>query len=326
MDMGRTKLVLGTSILLLVSVQVNAELLINGGFEEPLVGNQFGGFEHRNGFELTGWESFSTWIPGTGEDPGSVHFNTNYASVTEGNQAVQLEVPGDWIRQDFVTTIGQRYTLSLDFSAFSDTATLGITVSSASVVLNALLFQWETHTVDFITDSTLTTLTLTNQGGTGTFPHIDNVSIVPARTPVTIDIKPDSDPNSVNPRSNGVIPVAILGSIDFDATQVDFTTVTFGPTGASPAHDGHVENVNDDDFMDMMFHFKTQETGIVCGDTEATLMGETSDDQITGTDTVNTVGCKDTISEKSTTSASSMSSMMLLALGVLGLWRFNRRQ
>ncbi len=45
--------------------------------------------------------------------------------------------------------------------------------------------------------------------------------------------------------------------------------------------------------MDMMFHFKTQETGIVCGDTEATLIGETFGDiQFTGTDAVKTVGCK----------------------------------
>ena len=109
----------------------------------------------------------------------------------------------------------------------------------------------------------------------------------------TIDIKPSSDPNSVNPRSKGVVPVAVLGSIGFDATQVYFLTVTFGSDGASTAHDGHVEDINDDGFMDMVFHFKTQETGIVCGDTEATLVGETfGETQFTGTDTVNPVGCK----------------------------------
>jgi hypothetical protein len=111
--------------------------------------------------------------------------------------------------------------------------------------------------------------------------------------PIPIDIKPGSDPNSVNPKSKGVIPVAVLGSIGFDAMQVDFSTVTFGPDGASTAHDGHVEDVNDDDFMDMVFHFKTQETGIACGDAEATLMGETfGGTQFTGTDAVKTVGCK----------------------------------
>ena len=111
--------------------------------------------------------------------------------------------------------------------------------------------------------------------------------------PVTIDIKPGSDPNGVNPRSKGVIPVAVLGSVDFDATQVDFTTVAFGPSGAAPVHDGHVEDVNSDGFADMVFHFKIAETGIACGDADATLTGETSGgDPFEATDAVKTAGCK----------------------------------
>jgi hypothetical protein len=111
---------------------------------------------------------------------------------------------------------------------------------------------------------------------------------------VGLDIKPGNDHNNINPNSKKRIAVAILGSIDFDATQiVDFTTVTFGPGGASPVHDGHVEDVNGDGYMDMVFHFKTLETGIVCGDIEATLTGNTFGGiQFTGTDTVKTVGCK----------------------------------
>jgi MYXO-CTERM domain-containing protein len=145
-------------------------------------------------------------------------------------------------------------------------------------------------------------------------------------TPVTIDIKPGSDPNSFNPRSQGVIPVAVLGTIDFDATQIDFTTVIFGPYEATPAHDGHVEDVNNDGFMDAVFHFRTQETGIVCGDIEATLNGELFDEtRISGTDTVNTVGCSSARSA-STSSAASVSWMLLAGLGVFGFWRQNRRQ
>ena len=52
---------------------------------------------------------------------------------------------------------------------------------------------------------------------------------------VDIDIKPGSDPNSINTRSNGVVPVAILGSATFDVTTIDVTTLTFGT--ATPAHD-----------------------------------------------------------------------------------------
>ena len=108
-----------------------------------------------------------------------------------------------------------------------------------------------------------------------------------------IDIKPGSDPNGVNPRSKGVIPVAVLGSIAFNATLVDFSTVVFGPGGASPVHDGHVEDINGDFFDDMVFHFKISETGIACGDSDATLSGEIfGGDSVAGTDAVKTAGCK----------------------------------
>ena len=44
--------------------------------------------------------------------------------------------------------------------------------------------------------------------------------------PVEIDIKPGSCPNSWNRESNGVLPVAILGTEDFDVTQIDVSSVT----------------------------------------------------------------------------------------------------
>jgi hypothetical protein len=44
---------------------------------------------------------------------------------------------------------------------------------------------------------------------------------------VNIDIKPGSDPNAININGKGVIPVAVLGSADFDVTQIDVTTLAF---------------------------------------------------------------------------------------------------
>jgi Concanavalin A-like lectin/glucanases superfamily/Lectin C-type domain len=111
---------------------------------------------------------------------------------------------------------------------------------------------------------------------------------------VTIDIKPGSFPNSINPKSNGVIPVAILSTKTFDATTVDPLTVRFGPKGAKEAHNkGHIEDVNHDGEPDLVLHFKTQATGIRCGDTSAALTGETFDrNPIQGSDAIKTVGCK----------------------------------
>jgi len=43
----------------------------------------------------------------------------------------------------------------------------------------------------------------------------------------------------------------------------------------------------------MILHFNTQDTGIVCGDTSASLTGETvSGQEIEGSDSIKTVGCK----------------------------------
>lgn len=98
----------------------------------------------------------------------------------------------------------------------------------------------------------------------------------PAVIPVDLDIKPGSDTNPVNLKSKGVIPVAILGGADFDVTDVDVDSLSFGPDGASEAHgEGHVEDVNDDGYDDLVLHFDTQESGIAEGDTEAMLTGQT---------------------------------------------------
>jgi hypothetical protein len=106
-----------------------------------------------------------------------------------------------------------------------------------------------------------------------------------------VDIKPGSDPNSINPFSRGVIPVAIFTTEDFDALTVDADSVLFGPAEAEKRHkQAHVEDVDSDGYLDLLLHFRTQETGIALGDTEACVIGQTYDGvPIEGCDSVRTV-------------------------------------
>ncbi len=83
----------------------------------------------------------------------------------------------------------------------------------------------------------------------------------PCTIEASVDIKPGSDPNSINLKSKGVLPVAILTTDDFDAADVDGATVTF--EGASPVHgEGHLEDVDGNGDLDWIAHFRTQETGL----------------------------------------------------------------
>jgi hypothetical protein len=165
-------------------------------------------------------------------------------------------------------------------------------ISNTSVTADSLLVN--------VTDST------TSDFSTTTIPANTSVVGIPTsatvieqcsggEVEVLIDIKPGSFPNSINPRSNGVIPVAILTTPSFDATLVDPLSVQFGPAEATEAHGrGHIEDVDGDGDLDLVLHFRTQETGIQCGDTEASLTGETFDGySFTGTDSIRTVGCRE---------------------------------
>jgi DNA-binding beta-propeller fold protein YncE len=131
----------------------------------------------------------------------------------------------------------------------------------------------------------------------GTSPVLSDLTVEKGVIEVDIDIKPGSDPNSINCENDKeVITVAILTTEDFDATTVDHTTVLF--EGASETHVDkkagvarrHEEDVDGDGDVDLVFHFRNGDTAIDCGATEATLTGETFEGRaITGTDAVRTV-------------------------------------
>ena len=126
---------------------------------------------------------------------------------------------------------------------------------------------------------------------------------VPGTVPLflAIDIKPGKDPNSIDPRRQDKISVAVLSTMDFYApTEVDLASLTFGATGDEESLafcNPSPEDVNDDGYDDVVCYFYTQETGFMWEDTEGILRGQTMEgDPIEGRDTVRIVpsACKHT--------------------------------
>ena len=103
---------------------------------------------------------------------------------------------------------------------------------------------------------------------------------------VSVDIKPTSCPNPLNVKGNGVLPVAILGTEDFDVSQIDPTTVRLslpdseeeGPAAirsnledvATP-YEGELcgcHTCGPDGLMDMTLKFNSRDVAALLGDYE----------------------------------------------------------
>jgi len=84
--------------------------------------------------------------------------------------------------------------------------------------------------------------------------------------PITIDIKPGSYPNSINLGSNGVVPVVILSTTDFDATDptlVNPDNVFLAGSGVRVRGKGNKflaseEDVDGDGLMDLVVKVETE--------------------------------------------------------------------
>lgn len=94
---------------------------------------------------------------------------------------------------------------------------------------------------------------------------------------VDIDIKPGSDPNCFNSNGHGVIPVAILGKLDFDVSQIDTASLYFG--GLEVRVRGNkgplcsMEDMDDDGITDLVCHFEDDATSWSTGESVAELEG-----------------------------------------------------
>ena len=113
---------------------------------------------------------------------------------------------------------------------------------------------------------------------------------------VEIDIKPGSFPNSINPNSMGLVPVAILTTDIFDATTVNPSTLVFTAADDAASSDTNcvrhgLEDVDGDGDIDLVCKFPQKTTWIICDTTQGAIIGETFSGQfIIGFDSINPVG------------------------------------
>ena len=111
---------------------------------------------------------------------------------------------------------------------------------------------------------------------------------------VGIDIKPGSFPNSIQLKSKGKVPVAVLSDSGFDARQVIPSTVTLAgaPVASTPQGKrmASFADVNGDGRLDLVLHFATQALQLAPGAQEAVLEGQTfAAEPIRGVDSVRLV-------------------------------------
>lgn len=110
---------------------------------------------------------------------------------------------------------------------------------------------------------------------------------------INVSIKPGSDPAPMNVRSSGVTPVAVLGSAALDVQSLDILSARFGPNAISQSFSASFQDVNRDGILDVVFHFRTDGSGIKCGDSSVVLTVKTKDgNPLAGSGAIKTVGCK----------------------------------
>ena len=201
----------------------------------------------------------------------------------------------------FTYTRGTWCTVRADLDYTTLTADLRLTSGEDEVVVEDVPIAAKEFSCDSVSDvvSAQWGVVASATAAFSNLVYFDDVKVSEAdlTIPVDIDIKPGSDVNPVNPRSNGLLPVCVFSSETFDATRIDPATCLLA--GAPVAvrtkqlkFMAHPEDIDGDGLADMLLHFETQQLDPTqLQDDYAVLVGSTFEGQdFVGLDEIVLVG------------------------------------
>jgi len=105
----------------------------------------------------------------------------------------------------------------------------------------------------------------------------ENQGLPAPPVPARVDLRPGQARDSVSARSRGLITVALFGSADLDAGDVDPSTLSFGPGGAGLDHASSLRliDLDRDGIEDLLLQFRVDDAGLASAPGEACLEGAT---------------------------------------------------
>ena len=145
--------------------------------------------------------------------------------------------------------------------------------------------------LDLSQDVLLSVTAVDPEGLAGNPAHL---LVQPPSGPSVENVDFDVIPPTVKSSQKGVLPVAILSSPTFDATQVDLATIRVAPMGDSSRATSteshgrvHIEDVNKDGLADALLHYSVADLMLRIDDTEVVVEGMLIDGtRFTGRDSI----------------------------------------
>lgn len=111
---------------------------------------------------------------------------------------------------------------------------------------------------------------------------------------IGVEVRPGDGTAAINPRSMGMLAVALLGEAEFDVAQVDPSSVLVSGVPVRLLPNGHfmaaIEDANGDGFMDLVVHVRVSDLDLVGEEVEILVTATTwSGTSLSGSDQVKLV-------------------------------------